>query len=79
MALGEWKITLRIDFDDPKKADKMTKLAMSIAKEFLTSAMLMQDRRKPDIALEYGDMFAGRDTIELVEQEDYEEPTDGAS
>jgi hypothetical protein len=63
-------ITLRIDFDDKTKPEKMTKLVMQMAKELLTSAELIRDKRKPDIAVEHGDMFAGRQAIELVETEE---------
>lgn len=70
MALGEWKITLRVDFDEAKKPEIMTKLVMQLAKELLGSATLIADRRKPDIAVEHGDMFAGRAAIEMVDEEE---------
>jgi hypothetical protein len=70
MALGEWKIVLRIDFDGDKKPELMTKLVMQSAKELLSGAMLIMDKRKPDIAVEHGDMFAGRKEIELFKDEE---------
>ena len=70
MALEEWKIVLRIDFDDKKKPDLMTKFVMQNAKELLSAASLIMDKRKPDIAVEHGDMFAGRKQIELFKDDE---------
>ncbi|MCK1741366.1 hypothetical protein IVA80_10940 [Bradyrhizobium sp. 139] len=70
MALGEWKITLRVDFDDKKKPELMTRLAMQLAKELLGSATLIADKRKPQVAVEHGDMFAGNKEVEMVDDEE---------
>lgn len=66
--MQEIKITLRIDFDSANKKIKepiMLDLARRAAKELITNAMMIGDKRKPQIAMEVGDHFYSSDEIEL--------------
>lgn len=67
MALKCWTIDLKVDFDDKAKEEIMLKAARQAAKHLLTTAQLIADKRKPDIAIHSDDMFEGREKIELFE------------
>lgn len=80
MALKNWLIDLRVDFDGDHKAEIMLKAVRQAAKELLTTAELIADKRKPDIAIHSEDMFEGREQIalfEVGELESYSEGNDG--
>jgi hypothetical protein len=65
MALRTYTIELRVDFDDAEKHDTMLTIIRDQAKQIITSARLISDKRQPDIAIETGDMFIGAQEIEL--------------
>ncbi len=67
MALKCWTIDLRVDFDDKAKEEIMLKDVRAVAKQLLTTATLIADKRKPDIAIHSDDLFEGRDTINMFE------------
>jgi hypothetical protein len=60
-----WKIELRTNHDDPSKDGIMEKLVRGKAKELFTSALLIQDKRSPQITIECGDLFVGTQEINL--------------
>lgn len=73
MALGEWKITVRVDFATKQQEETFTKFMKSLAKSANSTVALLADKRKPQIAFEHGDMFAGSEEIELWTEGDADE------
>jgi len=73
MALGEWKITVRVDFATKQQEETFTKFMKSLAKSANSTVALLADKRKPQIAFEHGDMFAGSEEIELWTEGDTDE------
>ena len=67
MALTTWHIELRTDFADKSK-DKLAEHAIrQMAHELITTVMLLEDGRKPQIAISTSDMFIGSKEIELFD------------
>jgi hypothetical protein len=67
MALQTYKIELRTDFNDKHK-DKLAEHAIrQMAHELITTMMLLADGRKPQIAIETSDMFAGTKEVLLFD------------
>jgi hypothetical protein len=63
-------IELRIDFDTANKHVKEPILiakAKELAKELITTAMMIQDRRPPTIRMQAGDTWFAEEEIKLVE------------
>lgn len=67
MALMTWTIELRVDFDGKEKNEIMLLACRSAAKGLITTANLICDGRKPDIALTTSDMFIGAQEISMFE------------
>jgi hypothetical protein len=67
MALQKYSIELRTDHDDPSKDATIVEAMKVAAKHIFTTALLIQDRRKPTIAMETGDMFVGEVEINLAD------------
>ena len=70
MTQKNWIIDLRVDFDTKEQEDLMLTAVRTSAKELLTTARLIADKRKPDIAIHHNDMFEGRDQIEMFTPEE---------
>ena len=70
MTQKNWIIDLRIDFDTKEQEDLMLTAVRTSAKELLTTARLIADKRKPDIAIHHNDMFEGRDQIDMFTPEE---------
>lgn len=70
MALKVWTIEIRVDFDSKEKQEIMLKDVMMHAKALISTANLIADKRKPDIAVHSDDMFAGREAVMVVEDEE---------
>lgn len=69
MAL-EITVSLRIDYDTANKKIKepiIINRVKELAAELLTIAELTADRRKPEIAVQCGDMFCTTEEIRLVD------------
>lgn len=73
MTLKNWIIDLRVDFESKEQEDIMLNEVRTVAKQLLTTARLLADKRKPDIAIQHEDTFEGRDQIELFTPEEKEE------
>ena len=68
MPIKNFTIELRVNHDDPS-ADKDELIRVAVcqaAQQLLTSAMLIQDRRKPQIAVQMGDDFAANEEIDIM-------------
>jgi hypothetical protein len=70
MTLKNWIIDLRCDFDTKEQEELMLTAVRTSAKELLTTARLLADKRKPDIAIHNEDMHEGRDKIDLFTPEE---------
>lgn len=70
MTLKNWIIDLRVDFDTTEQEELMLTAVRTSAKELLTTARLLADKRKPDIAIHNDDMYEGRDQIDLFTPEE---------
>jgi len=69
----EVTITLRIDFDTVNKKTKeplMLEVVQRAARELLTTAMMLQDKRAPQVALQAGDYFASPEEVALFPEGD---------
>lgn len=62
-----WTIELRADFDTPEK-DKIIEDAMKMAaKHVFTTALLIKDKRDPQVVLSGGDFFTPTEEIMLAD------------
>lgn len=52
-----YTIELRADFQDDEKHDILLEAVREAARTMLTTAMMLKDKRDPQIALQAGDMF----------------------
>lgn len=68
MARKTYRIELKIDFNDDNNHEVMLGIAKQYARDLLGSAMLLQDGRKPAVALMTDDSFHGVDEIDLLEE-----------
>lgn len=69
-------IELRADFDNKEKYDMLLHAVREAAHRMLATATLLAEKRKPQIALQCGDMFEGTEAIELFDPN--EELSEGA-
>lgn len=69
MALKVWTIEIRVDFDSKEKESIMLQDVLLHAKALISTANLLADKRKPDIAVHSDDMFVGREEVMMVEEE----------
>jgi len=66
-------IELRVDFDTANQKEKnpvMLKIAQRCARELLTKAMMIQDRRAPQIMVSDGDFFSETKDVEVFGDDD---------
>lgn len=61
------KIELRCDDSDPEKVKLITEAGRMAAKHFYTTALLLADKRKPQIAMQVGDLFETDKEINLAD------------
>lgn len=74
-----YKIELRVDFLDKDKFKHLEAAAKTAAKHLYTQALLLQDKRAPQIALEGSDFFSSTEEISLADdipQDEEEEAED---
>jgi hypothetical protein len=65
----KWRIELKVDFDDEAKHPLIQKAVVRKAKELLATAMLLRDRRDPQVAVSNESVFIPQAEIELAESE----------
>lgn len=70
MTLKVWTIEIRVDFDTKEKQEIMLKDVLMHAKALISTANLIADKRKPDIAVHSDDMFIGREQVEMMADEE---------
>lgn len=64
-----YTIELRADFVDEDKHDILLEAVREAARVMLTTAMMLKDKREPQIMLQAGDMFAKNEDIKIFEEE----------
>lgn len=62
-----YTIELRADFVEEGKHDILLAAAREKARELLGTALLLKDKREPQISLECGDMFERNKDLEIME------------
>lgn len=67
MARKTYRIELKIDFADNANHEIMVGIARQYARDLLSSAMLLQDKSPPAVALLSEDTFEGQEQIELLD------------
>ena len=70
MTLKIFTIEVRADFADPEKHEVMHQAAKEAARLLLTTALMMQEVRKPSVALQSSDFFYGSDDLSIFEDEE---------
>lgn len=60
-----YTIELRVDFSEKENYELLLTSVREAAKGMLTTAVLLSDKRKPQIALQTGDLFEGNEDIAL--------------
>lgn len=61
-----YKIELRVDFDSEEKYEIVLQAAREMARNLLSTSMLLKDKRDPQISLESGDMFERNTDLEIL-------------
>lgn len=64
-----YTIELRADFVDDEKHDILLEAVREAARTMLTTAMMLKDKRDPQIALQAGDMFEKNKDLEILNDE----------
>ena len=72
MALMTWTIEIRADFDDKSKQTLLLNDIKQHVKEINATALLLADRRQPQISFSTSDMFVGSEKIDLFVEGDYD-------
>lgn len=67
MSLETLTIEIRTDFEDPAKDKLAIELVRSHTKAMLSSLMLLQDKRPPQISLMHSNMFEREKEINLAD------------
>lgn len=65
-----YTIELRADFQDESKYDIMMEAMREMARQALTTAIMLKDKRDPQISLQSGDMFERNKDLEIITPED---------
>ncbi len=60
-------IELRVDYSDEEKNDVIKEAIKVAAKHVYTTALLISEKRKPQVAVHSSDFFAGTEEIELAD------------
>ena len=60
-----YTIELRVDFQSEDRYDLILEATREAAKALLATSTLLQEKRKPQIMMQAGDMFVGTQEIEL--------------
>ena len=68
----KWRIEIKVDFDDDNKHTAYGKAVKREAKVLLATAMLLRDKRDPQIVVSYDSVFIPREAIEMAGDEEEE-------
>ena len=67
MPLRTFTIEIRADYSEEGKHEVLLTACRDAARTILTTAMMMQERRAPQVALMSSDFFAGNDDLKIEE------------
>lgn len=67
-----YTVELRADFLEEDKHDILLQAVREAARTMLTTAMLLKDKREPQIALQTGDLFEGNKQVMLFGEDERE-------
>lgn len=70
MAIQTILIEVRVEFEDETKYEHMEAMARASAREMLTAAMLLHDKREAKVMLQTGNMFESNKELLIAEPED---------
>ena len=68
----KWRIEIKVDFDDENKHPVFEKAVKREAKVLLATAMLLRDKRDPQLAVSNEGVFIPRNEIEMAGDEEEE-------
>jgi len=68
----KWRIEIKVDFDDENKHPVFEKAVKREAKVLLATAMLLRDKRDPQLAVSNGSVFIPQSEIEMAGDEEEE-------
>ena len=74
-----YRIELKIDFDSEERHEALLMVAKQYARDFLGSAMLLQDRSKPACVLHTDDTFIGMEEIDILAESENLHAPEGIS
>lgn len=63
----KFRIEIAVDYDSDDKLEILRESVRQSAKQILTAAVLISDKRKPQIVVESDDMFEGTKQISLID------------
>jgi hypothetical protein len=67
-----YTIELRCDFQDEEKYELVLEIVREKAREMLTTAIMLKDKRDPQISFSSGDMFETDKDLTILTPEDLE-------
>lgn len=70
--MRNYDIKLRVDFMDDEKYDIMLEVVREKCREMLTTAIMIKDKREPQIMFSTGDMFETEKDLTIMTPEDLE-------
>ena len=77
MTRRTYRIEVKVDFNDDDRHQYVAEISRRYARDILSSVMLLQDGRKPMVALQIEDSFIGSEEIDLMPESDtYHQPED---
>ena len=77
MTRRTYRIEVKVDFNDDDRHQYVAEIVRRYARDILSSVMLLQDGRKPMVALQMEDSFIGSEEIDLMPESDtYHQPED---
>jgi hypothetical protein len=68
----KWRIEIKVDFDDENKHPVFENAVKREAKVLLATAMLLKDRRDPQLVVTNGSVFIPQSEIEMAGDEEEE-------
>jgi hypothetical protein len=66
----KWRIEIKVDFDDEGKHPIFQRDVLRKAKELQAMAMLLKDRRDPQVSVSNKSVFIPQNEIEMFESEE---------
>jgi hypothetical protein len=65
-----YTIELRVDYQDNEKYDIMLEAMRTMARDTMATALMLKDKRDPQVAFSSSDMFSKDESLELITPEE---------